>query len=56
MLQKIELANFKCFDSLRLACALRDPLIFCFRIDAQLIEHAYRSQFLTMLPPADVGV
>ena len=35
---------------------LRDPLIFCFRIDAQLIEHAYRSKFLTMLPPADVGV
>ena len=35
---------------------LRDPLIFCFRIDAQLIEHAYRSKFLAMLPSADVGV
>ena len=36
--------------------ALRDPLIFCFRIDAQLIEHTYRSQFLTMLASVDVGV
>ena len=35
---------------------LRDPLIFCFRIDAQLIEHAYRSKFLATLPSADVGV
>ena len=35
---------------------LRDPLIFCFRIDAQLIEHTYRSQFLTMLASVDVGV
>ena len=35
---------------------LRDPLIFCFRIDAQLTEHTYRSKFLTMLPSADVGV
>ena len=25
------------------AATLRDPLIFCFRIDAQLIEHTYRS-------------
>ena len=31
-------------------------VIFCFRIDAQLIEHAYRSQFLATLPSADVGV
>ena len=36
--------------------ALRDPLIFCFRIDAQLIEHAYRSKFLAMLASVDVGV
>ena len=36
--------------------SLRDPLIFCFRIDAQLIEHTYRSQFLTMLASVDVGV
>ena len=36
--------------------SLRDPLIFCFRIDAQLIEHAYRSKFLATLPSADVGV
>ena len=35
---------------------LRDPLIFCFRIDAQLTEHAYRSKFLATLPSADVGV
>ena len=35
---------------------LRDPLIFCFRIDAQLIEYMYCSQFLTMLASVDVGV
>ena len=35
---------------------LRDPLIFCFRIDAQLTEHAYHSKFLATLPSADVGV
>ena len=27
-----------------------------FRIDVQLIEHTYRSKFLAMLPPVDVGV
>ena len=44
-------------EALREAVAnLRDPLIFCFRIDAQLIEHTYSSKFLTMLPPVDVGV
>ena len=42
--------------AVQLDAHLRDPLIFDLRIDAQLIEHTYRSQFLTMLPPVDVGV
>ena len=47
-----EIESMRRFAGLR----LRDLLIFCFRIDAQLTEHAYRSKFLATLPSADVGV